>query len=365
VVADAAATQNSVLASRLMKWTRKIPKLVLGTDSALLAQMLEHDLLQWEFDTEEIQRLSGGHALLAIGWALFERHDLRAKLDLRTDAVLDFLANVEVGYKAVPYHNSVHAADVTHALHWLLSSYALGKFVKDDPLLLFTVLVSAITHDLGHDGYYNAFHVNSNSDIAVGSCYSAPLERYHLSSAFALLSKERSILSGLGLHERKQVQTWMREIVLATDFGVHMDIINEYRACLDLRGVVGGEDGAPLATGSAVVFEGDEKILMLKLAIKTADLGYLTKGKKVAFAWTDLVLHEFFTQGDTEKRLSLPVSFGCDRDTIDVPQSQLGFYQFMVKPLYEAMDLLVPMGMQMANLEEMRKHWQQKKDEMK
>ena len=159
VVADAAATQNSVLASRLMKWTRKIPKLVLGTDSALLAQMLEHDLLQWEFDTEEIQRLSGGHALLAIGWALFERHDLRAKLDLRTDAVLDFLANVEVGYKAVPYHNSVHAADVTHALHWLLSSYALGKFVKDDPLLLFTVLVSAITHDLGHDGYNNGARV--------------------------------------------------------------------------------------------------------------------------------------------------------------------------------------------------------------
>lgn len=72
--ANAAATQNSALNSRLMKWTRKVPGLVLGNDGVQLAQMLEHGVLEWEFDVWEVQRLSGGHALVALGWALLERH---------------------------------------------------------------------------------------------------------------------------------------------------------------------------------------------------------------------------------------------------------------------------------------------------
>lgn len=46
--ANVAAHQHSGLASRVMKWTRKMPKLVLGGNEALLAQMLEHDVLSWE-----------------------------------------------------------------------------------------------------------------------------------------------------------------------------------------------------------------------------------------------------------------------------------------------------------------------------
>jgi hypothetical protein len=168
-----------------------------------------------------VQALSGGHAMVAIGWALCERHGLRAKLDLRTDAVLELLIGIETAYRPVAYHNSVHGADVTHAMHWLMCSAHMWPIVRDDPLLLFTALLAAITHDLGHDGYNNAFHINSNSPLAVASCYHAPLERHHLASAFALLAQPDSLLGRMPLTERKQVQTWMREIVLATDFAVH------------------------------------------------------------------------------------------------------------------------------------------------
>ena len=176
----------------------------------------------------KLQELSNGHALLAFGWALFERHGLRAKLDLRTDGVLEYLASVESGYRDVAYHNAVHGADVAHALHWLLCSDSLLPMTRDDPLLLFTAIIATLAHDLGHDGFNNAFHTHSNSDIAIASCYQAPLERFHLSQAFKLLAKKDSMLCKMPLAERKQVQTWMREIVLATDFGVHMDVINEF-----------------------------------------------------------------------------------------------------------------------------------------
>ena len=67
-------------------------------------------------------------------------------------------------------------------------------------------------------------------------------------------------------------------------------------------------------------------------------------------------------QGDTEKRLGLPVSFGCDRDAFDLPSSQLGFYNFMVQPLYEAMALLAPMQQQLDDLDAMKAHWQAQKE---
>ena len=42
--------------------------------------------------------------------------------------------------------------------------------------------------------------------------------------------------------------------------------------------------------------EPDDKLLCLKLAIKTADLSYLSKGHAYVQVWTDRVLEEFFAQ---------------------------------------------------------------------
>merc|ERR1712216_556127 len=50
-----------------------------------LAHMLEHGTAQWDFDTLRLTVLSGGHALLALGWSLFERHRLRDELGLTSD----------------------------------------------------------------------------------------------------------------------------------------------------------------------------------------------------------------------------------------------------------------------------------------
>ena len=57
----------------------------------------------------DAHQLTGGHALSALGWALFERHGVRAALGISADRMRAFLAAVEGGYHSVPYHNSVHA----------------------------------------------------------------------------------------------------------------------------------------------------------------------------------------------------------------------------------------------------------------
>ena len=55
------------------------------------------------------------------------------------------------------------------------------------------------------------------------------------------------------------------------------------------------------------------------------------------------VIQEFLAQGDLEAKLQLPVTPFMDRRTANVPKQQLGFYNFVVKPMFEALDLLVSM----------------------
>jgi len=58
--------------------------------------------------------------------------------------------------------------------------------------------------------------------------------------------------------------------------------------------------------------------------------------------WADLVLKEFFAQGDFEKELGLKVSPLCDRDTVDRAESQIGFIEYVVHPSFVLLYKLLP-----------------------
>ena len=97
--------------------------------------------------------------------------------------------------------------------------------------------------------------------------------------------------------------------------------------------------------------------MILKMILKTADIGNVTKGKEVCLGWTERVVDEFFTQGDLEAELKLPVTPFMDRKTADIPKQQIGFYNFIARPMFEALDGLVDMSTPLANLDLMYSHW--------
>ena len=49
-------------------------------------------------------------------------------------------------------------------------------------------------------------------------------------------------------------------------------------------------------------------------------------------------MEEFFNQGDREKEMGLDVSPLCDRNTTQVPQSQIGFIDFILIPQFSALN---------------------------
>jgi len=71
----------------------------------------------------------------------------------------------------------------------------------------------------------------------------------------------------------------------------------------------------------------------LNTLVHSADISNPTKPLDVYVQWTNLVMEEFWLQGDKEKTMKLPVSFMCDRNTTKIPESQLGFIDGIVSPL--------------------------------
>lgn len=111
-------------------------------------------------------------------------------------------------------------------------------------------------------------------------------------------------------------------MILETDMAKHFEILGRFRAR--------AKNLADLAMDNS-----DDKILILSMGLKCADIGHSAKIPELHEKWTALVCEEFFRQGDLEKQRSQQVSMYCDRDTTEVPKSQAGFLKNICMPLFD------------------------------
>lgn len=75
-----------------------------------------------------------------------------------------FQLNPLLGYHDTnPYHNSVHAADVTQAMHCFLQESKLKQYLT--PMEAMCSLLAAVSHDLDHPGVNQQFLIATNSHL--------------------------------------------------------------------------------------------------------------------------------------------------------------------------------------------------------
>jgi hypothetical protein len=68
----------------------------------------------------------------ALGLYLLERWNLPQKFGMDRFKIRNFLSYVEMSYSTdIDYHTATHAADVLHAVHFLLSTANLASFLSD------------------------------------------------------------------------------------------------------------------------------------------------------------------------------------------------------------------------------------------
>ncbi len=64
--------------------------------------------------------------------------------------------------------------------------------------------------------------------------------------------------------------------------------------------------------------------------------------KVISEPWVDRLLEEFFHQSDTEKAAGLPTAPFMDRQKVTKGSAQVGFINFVMIPLYEALGKALP-----------------------
>uniref|UniRef100_A0A8C1AA49 Phosphodiesterase n=1 Tax=Cyprinus carpio carpio TaxID=630221 RepID=A0A8C1AA49_CYPCA len=271
----------------------------------------------WSFDVFTLNDASGDHALKFIFYELLTRYDLINRFKIPVSALVSFVEALEVGYgkHRNPYHNLIHAADVTQTVHYLLLKTGMVHWLTE--LEIFAMLFAAAVHDYEHTGTTNNFHIQTRSDTAILYNDRAVQENHHVSAAYRLLQEddEMNILYNLSKDDWRELRALVVEMVLATDMSCHFQQIKAMKNFLQQP-------------------EAIDKPKALSLLLHTADISHPAKNWNMHHRWTTSLLEEFFRQGDKEAELGLPFSPLCDRKSTMVAQSQIGFIDFIVEPTF-------------------------------
>ncbi|XP_039102894.1 high affinity cAMP-specific 3',5'-cyclic phosphodiesterase 7A isoform X3 [Hyaena hyaena] len=216
-----------------------------------------------------------------------------------------------------PYHNAVHAADVTQAMHCYLKEPKLASSVTPWDVLL--SLIAAATHDLDHPGVNQPFLIKTNHYLATLYKNTSVLENHHWRSAVGLL-RESGLFSHMPSESRQQMETQIGALILATDISRQNEYLSLFRSHLD-RGDLCLEDAR-------------HRHLVLQMALKCADICNPCRTWELSKQWSEKVTEEFFHQGDVEKKYHLGVSPLCDRQTESIANIQIGFMTYLAEPLF-------------------------------
>uniref|UniRef100_A0A8C2WR81 Phosphodiesterase n=1 Tax=Cyclopterus lumpus TaxID=8103 RepID=A0A8C2WR81_CYCLU len=278
----------------------------------------------WSFDVFALNDASGDHALKFVFYDLFTRYDLINRFKVPISALISFVDSLEVGYSKHknPYHNLMHAADVTQTIHYLLLKTGMVHWLTE--LEIFAIIFAAAIHDYEHTGTTNNFHIQTRSDTAMLYNDRAVLENYHVSAAYRLLQHDddMNILSNLSKDDWRELRALVVEMVLATDMSCHFQQIKGMKILLQQP-------------------EAIDKPKALSLLLHTADISHPAKHWDLHHRWTTSLLEEFFRQGDKEAELGLPFSPLCDRKSTMVAQSQIGFIDFIVEPTFTVLTEMI------------------------
>ena len=277
-----------------------------------------------------------------------------------------FIFRVASGYhRQNPYHTDLHAADMVQSLLVYLLFGNLQKVLDFNDLDLISLFISAAIHDLGHPGYTNNFLINTRNELAIRYNDQSVLENYHVSEGFNIIFKKKdcNIFEKMSNDDYKICRKRIVNCVLATDMTLHNKEFQFLKSKSQSYNIKNGENIEKIFESADPVINFNLRQDFLSVIIHSADVSNPTKPLDIYKQWAHRCVEEFFKQGDMEKRLGIPVSFNCDRDTVSLPQSQIGFMDAIVSPLFSVVCEFFPgMNFTLDNLKKNREYFKEEKE---
>ena len=264
-----------------------------------------------------------------------------------------------------PYHTDLHAADVVQSLLVYTLFGNLQKILDFNDLDLICLFISAGIHDLGHPGYTNNFLINTKNELAIKYNDQSVLENFHVSEAFNIIFKKKgcNIFENMSNDDYKICRKRIVNCVLATDMTLHGKEFQFLKSKSQAYNIKEGKNVEKIFESADPVMNFNLRQEFLSVIIHSADVSNPTKPLDIYKQWAQRCVEEFFKQGDMEKRLGIPVSFNCDRDTVSLPKSQIGFIDAIVSPLFSVVCEFFPgMNFTLENMKKNREYYKVEAD---
>eukprot|EP00451_Oxyrrhis_marina_P009607 CAMPEP_0204318202 /NCGR_PEP_ID=MMETSP0469-20131031/6400_1 /ASSEMBLY_ACC=CAM_ASM_000384 /TAXON_ID=2969 /ORGANISM="Oxyrrhis marina" /LENGTH=843 /DNA_ID=CAMNT_0051299231 /DNA_START=38 /DNA_END=2569 /DNA_ORIENTATION=- len=304
------------------------------------------DVLEsWELDVLTLSLME--QKMVAV-WALLDSSLGQRVGRQHTDAdtLVRFMDAVEPQYHDNSYHNFAHGVDVCHTVSRILSAIHAERWLGSVECM--AVMIAAICHDVGHPGQTNPFLVETQHELALLYNDKSPLENMHCAVLFKICGKAPTdVFHRLSVEERKAARKVAVETILHTDMAHHFAMVKDLGLMFEMFGAdrPANMTAVEVADYFGTTLQPQDNLMILQMALHTADVSNPLKPFDICHAWADRVLAEFFQQGDKEKELGIPVGFLNDRLKVKKPSSQIGFIEILVAPLVSnAVNLFPSLG---------------------
>ncbi|KAL0491216.1 hypothetical protein AKO1_009929 [Acrasis kona] len=286
-------------------------------------------LHQWDFDVFKLSQLTKGRPLYSVVYHMFLKYKLFENLPISRSKFHKFMKELEENYGSNPYHNSTHAADVVHGTVYMMELCKISMYCTPEEIL--GVILGAACHDFRHPGLTNFFLIKTNDKLSIRYNDKSILESFHLTSTFKLLKNNScNVLGDLTEEQYRNVRSLMCDLVLATDLAEHQQSLSAFKATFDLK-----FKDEKIKNDLALIYgTRPDRIMVLKICIKMADVGNAAKPLPLHLTWVKRIMTEFVNMGDREKELGVPISPFCNREAMNVGKCQLGFADFIVMPMF-------------------------------
>ncbi|XP_007894936.1 high affinity cAMP-specific 3',5'-cyclic phosphodiesterase 7A isoform X2 [Callorhinchus milii] len=291
---------------------------IIDIDCSGQAKCMLEKVGTWKFDIFRFHQMTNGNSLVALTFYLFKLHGLIEYFHLDVVKLRRFLVMVQEDYhQNNPYHNEVHAADVTQAMHCYLMEPEFAKSLSPWDILI--SLLAAATHDVDHPGVNQPFLIKTRHYLACLYKNTSVLENHHWRSAVCML-QETQLFSHLPVEDNFLIERQLGSLILATDINRQIEFLTKFRIHLDGEGVT--------------LVDAGHRHFMLQIALKCADICNPCRAWELSKQWGERVSEEFFHQGDVEMLHKLDVSQLCDRRIATVAKIQVDFITYVVEPLF-------------------------------
>lgn len=229
-------------------------------------------LSTFEFNIFELTEAVGRNMQMPfVATALMELNGLTQKYN--KEKFLEFIVQIYNGYnRSVDYHNDLHGSDVAQHVHFMIGAQNLSKLAQFNDLDTMSLLVAALCHDVGHDGFTNRYHVVTQSDRYQMYGQEHIQESYHAAETLKLM-QEFDFLSGH--FSGQETQLFKKRIIntiIHTDMAEMKNLRNQLTHHLDCFSIEDGKNVDCLIDPTSPKSIEDSKQLVANSIIHACDI---------------------------------------------------------------------------------------------